>query len=193
MHLAARFEQTMRATSKLLSNPVIRNARYRSSVRRGTTAFNEIDAVRPNKKINDIHVPIESTLMLTRSLPFWQHERRVRAWRAKKKALQGKPFSAASGAITLDRTLTRKSRDVDELFATIDADGNGVIDQEEFQFAMASVGLDQLDGLRQSLSRNELSRTRSMVFDREGTRLPASVQPVEHRVRFQRWPPLFAR
>ena len=78
--------------------------------------------------------------------------------------------------VALDRSLTRKSRDVGELFSIIDADGNGVIDKDEFNFAMSRVGLDQLDGLRESLSRNELSRTRSMVFDREGTRLPASVQ-----------------
>ena len=51
-----------------------------------------------------------------------------------------------------------------------------MIDKDECNLAMSRVGLDQLDGLRESLSRNELSRTRSIVFDREGTRLPSSVQ-----------------
>jgi len=76
----------------------------------------------------------------------------------------------------LDPEMVRSSRDVEELFAAIDTDGNGVIDKTEFTDAMQRVGLEQLDGLRQSLSRNELSRTRPVTFDKEGSRIPTSLQ-----------------
>ena len=78
--------------------------------------------------------------------------------------------------------MVRSSRDVEELFSAIDTDGNGVIDKTEFKEAMRSVGLEQLDGLRQSLSRNELSRTRPVTFDGTGARIPTSLQYTDEEV-----------
>merc|ERR1719182_654222 len=94
--------------------------------------------------------------------------------RARKNFDQTRSFCANADA--LDQNYVRTSRDVDELFSIIDTDGNGTIDKSEFKKAMTSVGLDQLDGLRQSLSRNELSRTRAKTFDPAGTVVPTSVQ-----------------
>ena len=96
---------------------------------------------------------------------------------------QTRSFSSESqDGFFLDPKMVRSSRDTEELFATIDTDGNGVIDKAEFKEAMQRVGLEQLDGLRQSLSRNELSRTRPVTFDKEGERVPASLQYNEEQV-----------
>jgi hypothetical protein len=61
----------------------------------------------------------------------------------------------------ISRTLSRTSSDVTELFNAIDKNEDGVLSRKEFEFAMRSIGLEQLRSLQQSLSRNELSRTLS--------------------------------
>lgn len=55
--------------------------------------------------------------------------------------------------------LVQASVDVDQLFDTIDADGNGTIERNEFVDAMKVIGTENLLALQQALPRAELSGT----------------------------------
>ena len=81
-------------------------------------------------------------------------------------ALQNKELSdemrsfSSADTIVFDEQWAPPSRNIEDYFSKVDKDGNGLINKDEFTDAMRRVGLDQLNDLR-----NELSRKFTTTFD----------------------------